>query len=101
MRIEFEVKVSDSAKERGPMINTAIFKTPKGEELVIDRCSTEWWTNEDGAFMLWRQCYIWDGLNENFLEENDSRIKDVEFQYFEIEDEAPIDYEVEVVNVYF
>lgn len=101
MRIEFEVKVSDSAKERGPMINTAIFKTPKGETIVVDRCTTEWQFDTDHPFMLWRQCYIWDGIKENFLKENDTRLKEAVFECFEIEDEAPADYEVEAVAVHF
>jgi len=55
-----------------PLVNTAIFLTKDNKEVIIDRDETEYWNEynkETGTYkvrMLWKNCYIWNGEDENY-----------------------------------
>ena len=85
------------------MVNAVVFTMKDGNKVVVDRDTTEYTIEEDGKFdMVWRRCYIWDSDNstkeylkygnEYLVEEN------IESADFEIEDDAPADYEIHLGN---
>jgi hypothetical protein len=76
-----------------PWINTAIFRSPNGDEVVIDRHTTEYTTEEikGGLYrieMMWRECYVWDGENENILSDDDTSVYELQLVELELEDDA-------------
>ena len=80
-----------------PLINTALFRSSTGEEVVIDRDTTEWNVEEiDGGLfrieMIWRRCYIWGNGTENYIPWQYPYEHELEFVEFEIEDDAPEEY---------
>ena len=77
-------------------IDTARFVTKTGTEFVIDRDRTEW--TYDAASqtmeMTWRDVYVWDGKTEDYGAAAKC-LDGAQLVAFEIEDDAPEDYQVE------
>ena len=102
MRIEFEAKTNWNECR----INKAYFKAVDGSIIGVDRMYTDYDINDDDLSMDWRGCYIWevDGCmpfaseKEALTVFNEYRmqqlLKGAEFQYFELEDDAPENYSV-------
>lgn len=92
MRLNLQVKTNLPV----PFINTAIFKSKTQDEIVIDRHTTEYSAEALGnglyrICMLWRECYVWDGENENILSDDDLSVCSLKFLRFELEDDVEID----------
>ena len=96
MNLEIRCIVSHVLPE--PMINMAIFETSDGSPVCIDRDQTEYIYNGYELNMRWRNCYIWDGNKELYLE---SCPKNIVFREFDIEDEAPELYRIKMVSYSF
>ena len=120
--LEFDCKLYGSAKgtEPGlsqecysPYINTVNFVIKKDglrTKITIDRDSTEWTYNDGALSMRWNNCYLW-AINDCHLfvteDENGTHyglynldveelrsLLDGAICYFELEDDAPEDYQV-------
>ena len=86
------------------MINTIKFKNVNtGDIITIDRDRTEYTSIElpdsfnsykYSIHMLWIDCYIWDGVSKNY----DIDFSDLEFVEFEIDEEADVDYKLELME---
>lgn len=84
-----------------PYINSALFMTAEGKIITIDRFATKYSRDGDTMSMDWVKTYIW---KENWEEENyltEDQISSLSFVRLEIEDDAPADYYVEDVNVFY
>lgn len=98
MNIYFECKTNHQI----PYINIMTIISPEGNEIVIDRDTTEFSFDENNNKMKmeWINPYIWDG------EKPDYRIPDNVFKKgcfvkeIEIEDDAPEGYECHIDKVY-
>lgn len=85
-------------------VNTLICKNKEtGEEVIIDRDTTEYTRDKNFTFMIWKDPYIWDGNEPNYdINEINNIIKFDNPNYtfkFDIEDDAPSDYEIEIKNI--
>ena len=92
------------------MINSIKFKNINtGDIITIDRDRTEYTSIEIpnsingyryrdmlrySIHMLWIDCYIWDGNTKNYNVD----FNKLEFVEFEIEDEADVDYKLELME---
>lgn len=88
------------------MINTMTFRLKNGKEVTIDRDYTGYEIDNDGNLgMTWQGCYFWDDNhsddpnNPDYLTEDElEELVDAELIEVNIEDDAPADYEVEIIN---
>ena len=100
MKIGFKCRVTGSADQ--PYVNTAVFKSPDGKEIVLDRDETEYSFKDGFLNMTWRNVYIWDGENCLYVnDDDDARFKSSWiFIGLEIEDDAPEGYLLYDVTAY-
>ncbi len=88
--IHFSGRISNGS---GIFINTITFRPPVGDDIVVDRRHTRYLVNEENIFeMTWSDCYIWDGVKENF--NFPKNFKDYKIVSIDIDDEAPLNYEI-------
>lgn len=86
------------------MINSIKFKNVNnGNIIIIDRDRTEYSVVETpydingykySIHMLWIDCYIWDGNTKNYNVD----FNELEFVEFEIDEEADVDYKLELME---
>lgn len=91
---------------KAPWFNTMILEDVRGNEIIIDRNTTEYTCHEeeDGSFILnmaWGGCYFWDGDKEKYPAsfEDFEKIEGAILKELEVEDDAPEGYEPEVLSI--
>lgn len=95
VNIEFTGSISN---DKLCAINIARFVLPNNRVITIDRDSTEFYSNEGKYSMVWKNCYIWDVRGKTYLTREAIQfvLKDVRFLEFEVDDDVPVDYSVNV-----
>ena len=74
-------------------VNNVTFELSDGREVIVDRGTTEWWTDNEGVcHMTWSDCYIWNGEDENYDIYSDD-FRDAKLIDVDVEDDAPVGYE--------
>lgn len=86
------------ANEAIPYINTAVFVID-GDEITIDRDRTLYTYNPEAGEMVmdWIDCYVWNGEIQNF-DIPDGFEERAILKELEIEDDAPLNYEIQRVR---
>ena len=93
-----ELHIVCSSNEDCPYINTAHVTLENGEQITIDRYTTEYdFYPETGILdMVWCQLYVWDDEGEHPVPED---LFDGEYKFeLEIEDDAPKGYICECLS---
>lgn len=94
--IEFEGLTTDAHCE----INTISFEFPDGSIHTIDRDNTDFYSEYGIFYMIWRNCYIWDGEEKIYLdvETYSEKFANAKIVSVDIEDDAPEQYEIEIMQ---
>ena len=93
-----ELHIVCSSNDSYPYINTALVTLENGEQITIDRHTTEYdYYPEEGIMdIMWCGLYVWDGENECPVPED---LFDGQYKFeLEIEDDAPDGYVCECLS---
>ena len=98
MKVEFFGNFkNDIVEEFGLMLNTITIKRNDGKVVVLDRDETEYTLKDKKADVVFRGIYEWDEEEKYPDNFNDVKLYDgAELIDYEIEDDAPEDYDLEI-----